>query len=287
MRILLAEVWDFIVDLWDTGNHYIRLAIVLVLGWPIAMTLAVLAGVNGDAAVALALLPAGSLILLLLVIPPMLPVLLVALPERPFDGVRFLDRVRFPSRTQRLRGFKRTLQFLMLVAGIELAVGIYLAGVPVSNDPGLILWLLAFAVVFVLLWFGGVRHKWLTRAFAITFLAITAIFFLGGRQEVRGWKEERQRREIEQIVAAQAALAPKEYTLNAGEERMTVLVGPGTLHRIQANKPWLAVSTLPDGTTREYRHQSGSSSWKGGLPEGLLIVKGVEDGTILRFERVR
>ena len=182
MRALLVELREFVVGLWDTGNFYIRLAIVLVLGWPVLMSFAVLAGVRGDAAVALALIPAGALVLLLLIIPPMLPVLLVVVPSQPFDDVWLLRRVRFPSRVERLRVLKRTLKFLTLAAGIETAIGVYIAGVPVWRDPGLILWLLAFTIVFVLAWFGGVRHKWLTRSFVIVFLVISALFFLGGRQ---------------------------------------------------------------------------------------------------------
>lgn len=285
MRQLWELVAGFLETLWDTGNFLARLAIVVVLGWPVALTLAVLGGVKGDVAVFLALIPAVALVLFLLVIPPMLPVLVMALPAQPFDDVRFLRRIRFPSRAERLRALKRALKFLTLVAGIESAIGIFVAGVPVWNDPGLLLWLFAFTIVFMLMWFGGVRHKWLTRSFVIVFLIITAAFFAGGREGVRGWKEERQRRKAEQIVAVQTERAPKEFSLNAGEEKPTVRNGAETIHRIQANKTWIAIAADNTGKVVEYPMPAGASRWGGSEPEDLLWVRGVEDGTTLRFER--
>mgnify|MGYP001574005773 CR=1 FL=1 len=89
-----------------------------------------------------------------------------------------------------------------------------------------------------------------------------------------------------------ARAVAEEFSLNAGEEESTVLVGPGTFHRIHATdqqgKPveWIALSKLSDGSYREYRMRP-VHSWRGGEPEGLLRVKGVTDGTILRFEKVQ
>lgn len=193
--------------LWDTGNFFIRLAVVLILGWPVALTVLVLVGVRGDTTVALALIPVVALVLLLLVIPPMLPVLVMAVPPQPFGHIWGLGRVRFPSRAERLRTLKRVLKFLTLVAGTELAIGIYLAGVPVWNDPGLIWWLLAATVVFVMFWLSGYRHRWFRRLFVLIVLAITILFFLGGREVIaqnasQTWTSFFQRAEAEEAVVS-------------------------------------------------------------------------------------
>ena len=204
MRVLLGEVWEFIVDLWDTGNFYIRLAIVLILGWPVALTLLVVfGGIRGDFAVSLALMPAAALVLFLLVIPPMLPVLVLAVPSQPLRRIPILGRIQFPTRAERLTVLKRALKFLTLVAGIETAIGIYLAGVPVWKDPGLILWLFAFTVFFMLMRFSGIRHRWVARGYAMVFLVITAIFFLGGRELARQLPG-RAVQAVSQVQASQA-----------------------------------------------------------------------------------
>ena len=287
----MRQQWERIRDLWDTGNFWIRLAVVLILVWPVLFTLAVLGGVRGDMAVALVLMPAGALILLLLVIPPMLLVLLATVPF-PFPSRK--ERAG-PQGEKREQAFRKALKFLTLIAGIETAIGVYVAGVPVWNDPGLILWLLAITVVFVLLWLGGVRHKWLTLSFVVAILAITATFFLGGREESPG----RATGAVGQIripgIQAPRFGPAEEFTVKAGEEVFTALVGPGTKHRIQADNPWVALSRddqngiykRRDGNYKPYDRPSGSSIWDGGAPESPLLVRGGKNGTTIRFERVK
>lgn len=233
MRILLGELWDFVVDLWDTGNFYIRLAIVLVLGWPVALALAVILGVKGDTAVALALMPAGALVLLLLVIPPMLSVVVMALPEQPFRHFRGLRQIQLPSRIQRLRALKRVLNFLTLVAGTEVVIGVYLAGVPVGNDPKLLWWLLAFTVIFATFWSRGYRRRWFRLVYLFAVLAITTTFFFGGRETVVGsasrvWESLSRRAEAEEVSAASpvstittvtAVVTPYELTIRQATEQ--------------------------------------------------------------------
>lgn len=298
----MRQTWERIVDLWQLGNFWIRLAIVFVLAWPAVMVVAVLefAGVRGDAAVALALVPTVALVLLLLVIPPMLPVLLVVLPVQPFDDIRFLRRIQFPSRAERLRVLRRTLKFLTLVAGIETAIGIYLAVVPVWRDRGLILWLVAVVVLFVLTRYGWIRHRWLTRAFMVAFLVITLLFFLGGRQEalqlsgraVQAVSQAGQAvgQAVTATVPSVQALQlfpPEEFTVNSREEVDTVATGSGTQHRVSANNDWVLVSKTADGTLVEYQMPAGRRSIVGTSIEGPARVKGLKDGTTLRFERVR
>ncbi len=84
-------------------------------------------------------------------------------------------------------------------------------------------------------------------------------------------------------------IAPRveEFTVNAQEEKPTVLNGPGTIHRVQANKTWIAIAADPSGKVIEYPMPAGDSRWGGVEPEDLLWVRGVEEGTTLRFERIR
>jgi len=81
-----------------------------------------------------------------------------------------------------------------------------------------------------------------------------------------------------------AAQPVEEFSCSKGQEILTGLVGPGTFHRIQANHPWTAV-VRADGA--EYPMPAGFSSWKGGTPEGLLRVRCLHDGTVIRFQKVR
>jgi hypothetical protein len=82
------------------------------------------------------------------------------------------------------------------------------------------------------------------------------------------------------------ALDFEEFAVNAGEERLTVLVGPGTYHEVWANKPFIVLSQQPDNrTTQRHEMPSGTTGLEGHEPRGLLRIKGISDETIVRFRK--
>ncbi len=72
------------------------------------------------------------------------------------------------------------------------------------------------------------------------------------------------------------------FQLNAGEEKPTVLAGPGTFHEICSDQPFIVISGNPDG--KEFPAPSGCSKWKGKDPIGVLSVKGRENNTVLKIK---
>lgn len=265
----MNQALEFIVDLWDTGNWWARAAIVFVFGPPFVALLFALGGL-GPFATAVALTP-----LLALVFVPL------ALIDPMVIGVTAGALGLHPTAASIRQWLAR---WIPLYIGSVLAYGVYLFFVPVSRNPVLVLPLIGAVGAVVLFAISGSRGtvvRWTTRILATVAIGITISFFFGGKKEAEAKTEQ-------PVATVQAAPRVEEFTLNAGEEEVTVVVGPGTFHRIRANnKEWLALSKLPDGSYREYRMKAGASSWRGGVPEGLLRVRGVEDGTTLRFERVR
>lgn len=245
-------------------------AVPLIL-WPFVLIGVALTGSAGivSAAAFLPLVALPVFVIILAAAYPLLSGILVTIP-----GVRVL------------------FGWLFIVIFAELVIGLYLAVIPVWNSPGLIPVLVLLVVVlgmFLILrrQFVGLRGglaSWFSTALVLAIVGITIVFFFSG-------KKEAEAKAAEATSAIQSASHVQEFTLNADEEQVTVVVGPGTFHRIYATDKqgspveWLALSKLPDGSYREYRMRP-VHSWRGGEPEGLLRVKGVADGTILRFERV-
>lgn len=299
---LLQAIWDeIIVRLWNYGTRSARLVIrVAILGivflvvipllvWPFVLLAVSFVDSNLGTwfTAGAALVPLAALVIfviasttILIVAYPLLSGVLLAIP--------------------RVRSLLMWLVVAVAVAVFgELAIGFYLVWVPVWNHPWLILALAlttTLLAMFLILkrqlgWRGG---AWFSSMLVLVIIGVTIAFFFSGRGGIREWKEERERRRAEQIVAAQAERAPEEFILNAGEEIFTVRVGPGTQHRIRANKPWVALSRddergtyrRPDGNYRP-ENKGLSSVWNGGAPRAPLLVRGVEDGTTLRFEKVR
>jgi hypothetical protein len=288
---LLDRAWRFVRVSWNLGSRrgrrgvrlarrVIRITIISVVVWPFVLLVASLTeSVGFVAAIALAPL---LVLLFLVVIYPLISTALAAVPQ-----------------TRVLLGW------LFVVIFAELVFGLYLVVVRVWNDPGLIpLFILLVVVLGMFLILKrqfGWQNRWATRFAAVLMLGIvviTVLFFLGGRQRVvqnvagAGRSIQRSVSAAIPTVQAQQPFAPQEFVVNAGQEEVTIMNGPGTFHRTRAidkqgnSVEWLALSRLPDGSYQEYRMKS-VHSWRGGEPEGLLRVRGLVDGTTLRFERVR
>lgn len=146
--------------LWNIGNYWLRVAILIVAFWPIFAAFAALSGSPTFTAVVTMLpLVAGVLILLL----AFDPLFLVAL------GTFGLGR--------------KVLATLAMIVGTELAMGVFLSLVPFGKDPGLIFpaLLVMMAIIFFLL--SGVKGKIVSVLGAIL-VVIAVTMFMGGREEV-------------------------------------------------------------------------------------------------------
>lgn len=73
------------------------------------------------------------------------------------------------------------------------------------------------------------------------------------------------------------------FKLQAGEERRTVFVSRGYIYRIRSNKDFYAFAS----GGRKYLMKAGEASWIGDYPEGLLRVRGIDNDTIIIFQRVK
>lgn len=263
----MRQFLEVIVDLWETGNWWARAAIVFVFVPPVVALLLALAGFRVLAA-AMSLTP---LLVLAFVPLAMIDPLVIAVVA----GALGLH----PTATAVRQWLARWVPFYL---GAMMTLGVYLYFVPISNDPSLVVPLIgAISAVGV---FAVAGRRGIACFFATVAIGITVAFFFGSKKAEEGKK----------VVAAEEKVGVEEFSLNAGEERFTVLVGPGTQHRILANKPWVALARddhgtyrRPEGNYRPYEMPAGPSVWNGGPPAGPLLVKGVEDGTTLHFERVR
>lgn len=85
-------------------------------------------------------------------------------------------------------------------------------------------------------------------------------------------------------ISAPTAISPiEEFFLKVGEPVQTVEAGPGTHHRIQSDKKFIAVSIQPDGSEKRYEMPAGTSYLNGRAPWGRILLEGIEDGTRVKI----
>jgi hypothetical protein len=190
----LQEIWNFVLDLWDTGNYWVRWALGIVVTWPILMAFAALTPW-------VALKASVALVPLLVVAAGIIAV---------FDPLVF-GLIAIPKTGRRF------LVWLLTIVGVELGLGTYLAAVPVSNDRGLIPLVILIAVTMGFL-AVGIRNKvakaviWLL---LVVWIILTAIFFLGGREQA-GRRAENW---LQQLSApSRAAEQPSTQAITVGSE---------------------------------------------------------------------
>lgn len=270
MVTLLEAILEFIGDLWATGNWWARAAIIFVFGPPLVALLLALGGLN---AFAMATVLTSLLALLFAPLAVVDPLVIVVAA-----GALGLHPTAAALRQWLAR-------WVPLYLGSVLAYGVYLFFVPISKNPVLVLPLIGAVGAVTLLAIAGARGTaawWAKSILATVAIGITIAFFFGG-------KKEAEAQAVEQVATVQAVARIQEFSLNKGEEKPTVLVGPGSWHRIQANKAWEAVCAQPGENFGRCQMPAGYSSWqvrKEETREGFLLAKGLEDGTTLRFERV-
>lgn len=274
----MGQAWEVVIDLWETGNRWARATIVFVFAPPLGALLLAFLGLKAWAT-ATALAPLLVLIFAPLALLDPLVIVVVA-------GALGLHPTAAAVRQWLAR-------WIPLYIGSVLTYGVYLFYVPISNNPVLVLPLVGAVGAMAFFAISGVRGtvvRWATRVLAVTAIAITVAFFFGGKPKEKAAEVAAQAG----VGVSQTAVAGgEEFILNAGEEVFTVLVGTGTHHRIRANKPWLALSRDdqsgtyegPGGKYRPERHGT-LAVWNGAGPEAPLLIRGLEDGTKIRFERI-
>lgn len=155
---LFAEIWNWVLDIWDTGNHWARWAIAIFILWPIVVVLA-------------ALLPSAAARIIVPII-ALLPVIAIA-----FLLIAVIDPLVIGAIAV-FQGGRRALRFVGAVIGVELAFGLYLAILPVGNWRGLVPILLLTAIALPLLHLvPGVWGRWMRRFAIIVLVFVTFLSF--------------------------------------------------------------------------------------------------------------
>ncbi len=151
------------ITFYQKANLLLRLAIITALLWP---AFAIGSGVLLTPANAQTLVP-------LVTLSPLIPMVLFLLgaPYRYFLIAQDPDAKI---------GFRWAAAFI----GVELAIGVYFAVIPVSNDPGLtpLLVLTASAIFFLRL---AQVARWLRFLLVLLLIGITVIFIVGGRERIQ------------------------------------------------------------------------------------------------------
>lgn len=133
--------------------------------------------------------------------------------------------------------------------------------------------------------------KWGKVARYAVILTIIAVVVWQSSNFISSFKSDLSARQ-KAVVVYEAAKAPtiQEFRFNKGDEGPTVIVGPGTKHRIDADNEWVAIAVaVENGKTARipYSMPKGVSYWAGDNPVGPLLVKGLKNNTKIVFYRLR
>ena len=154
MIALLQEIWAIIVVFWNTGNRWIRWALVIFMSWPVAT---IISAISVPLLVPyIALLPLFTIVLLFIAwLDPLVVVAIAAFPKG-----------------------RMALKWLAGIIAVELVIGIYLSVVPVINNPVLVPLLILVITAMVFLFISPIKNKWAKRILYVLVVIITIIFFL-------------------------------------------------------------------------------------------------------------
>ncbi len=158
----LQELWAIFVALWNTGNRLIRYAILLMTGWSIAIAVIATAG-SPMATAIVAMIPLVAGILM---------------------ATAFMDPLVF-ALIGAFNFGRKAMKLIAAIIAAELVIGIYFSVVPVWNDKELIpvIVLIAVSIFFLVIGTRGKIQKTAVSAMTLVAIILTAIFFLGGREE--------------------------------------------------------------------------------------------------------
>jgi len=124
------------------------------------------------------------------------------------------------------------------------------------------------------------------------FFVLPVALILVGVAALFGWFEKSppkqslsSRMTVEQFTLPYSDELKKEC--KPQEEIPAVEDGPGTLHRIWANRPYIAVSVEADGNRKHFNMPAGWDSWIGHWPPGRLRLVAKEKDTVVKTWKVR
>ncbi len=212
-RRWVPRAWDFYA-LWV--SRLTRLALIVVIGQPVAVVLVSLTGVH-ELTVLMALTPILALVFLMIV---------ASMPQHQDELAAALAVTAGLSawdRTARiLRAILRGLLFFLL---LDMAFGLYFSLLPIENDRRMVLWIVFMGVIFLLAvavqpasrvkairnWMVGI----LLVGSAIAVFVLFPVFLLNG-----GWRETKSdvaKAFKDDAKAAPAAVLPSVPTAEAGD----------------------------------------------------------------------
>ncbi len=169
----MRSTFQILLSLLGIFGRWVNWAVVFVLLWPLLMVAVSIVGRPTLTAI-IALLPLYSAVVLLI----FLNVPTRAARRRARIGRRIVGGSTVASF---LPTGRKVLAGLAIVAGIEFAIGAYFAGVPVTNDRGLIPLTFLLILASVFLFAGGLRK--LGGVTLVALIIVTLVFFAGGRDE--------------------------------------------------------------------------------------------------------
>lgn len=161
LSIIRRIITLWVPELWRRGNHITRLSIILITSWPVAIIIIALAGVPTLTAI-VALMPAIALIVL---------------------AVQMKHPVLLPIFAT-IEGGQTVMRWIATIVGVELAIGLYFAIVPINNRPALVP-ILILAMLVALLLSVGVKSKitgFAKSAAVITIIVVTIMFFAADKK---------------------------------------------------------------------------------------------------------
>jgi len=184
---LFQEIWAIIVGLWNTGNRWIRWAIVISIVWPLAILQIALLGWQSMVSY-IALIP--LFIILLLFIAWLNPLVVVAVAVIP--------------------GGKRALRWLAGIIAVELMIGIYLSLVPIIKNPGFLPLLILVITAIAFIRISPIRTKWVKTILYISVVIITLAFFIPNTMKAVGEKSDNWDKEWAESIRKPKPLATRE-----------------------------------------------------------------------------
>jgi hypothetical protein len=168
----LRELWQWVADIWDSGQFYGRMFIVFVLLWLAAFIACSFSGAPMELAAAIGITPIITIAIWVLTIGPM-----------PFILIAVLNNT-----VGRATGRKIDFGSIPRFFGGVLLLGFVLSIVPWKNDPGASLLIAFFALIIGARRWGRVR-RWLRiiedtlldYALPIALAVLVVVLFYGGR----------------------------------------------------------------------------------------------------------
>lgn len=215
MTELLSSIGQMFLEIRNTGNYWLRRALLVLLLWPLLMIFA-------------SLLPPNAA----MVVVPI--VALVPLLAAVFWVVGAVDLLLVAAATTAIPLVRRVLIKLAVATGMELVIGVYFSLVPTSTDRALVpaLLLIFAAILFLSL---GKKRGVILALLILASAVLTMIFFLGGRKEAGAKLHEITSAVSDGIAGAVTPASPQAkppvptYTLRCGSGTGVVL--PGGLQR--------------------------------------------------------